>query len=179
MKKLSALLSFLILFTAFTCENEPLEGEFVLEDNSSSVEGTWKLTAWIGEEPIDLNNDGLESSNFLDEIDCYNNETIVLNQDQTGVSMSTSYAEFEMEIEVGTTNSFDYTINCINEIENTNFVWSKAGNIITITDEDGFSSDFTLNGNEISILIPNGFFAANEDFTVTITQDLTFIYTKQ
>ena len=28
MKKITALLSFLILFTAFTCENEPLEGDF-------------------------------------------------------------------------------------------------------------------------------------------------------
>ena len=36
MKKFSALLSFLILFTAFTCENEPLEGDFENEDPSSS-----------------------------------------------------------------------------------------------------------------------------------------------
>lgn len=36
MKKFSALLSFLILFTAFTCENEPLEGDFVNDDGSTS-----------------------------------------------------------------------------------------------------------------------------------------------
>ncbi len=34
MKKISALLSFLILFTAFTCEDEPLDGDFVLDDGT-------------------------------------------------------------------------------------------------------------------------------------------------
>ena len=37
MKKLSALLSFLILFTAFNCENEPLEGDFVIEDGTDTA----------------------------------------------------------------------------------------------------------------------------------------------
>ena len=37
MKKISALLSFLILFTAFTCENEPLDGDFVLDDGTDPV----------------------------------------------------------------------------------------------------------------------------------------------
>ncbi len=32
MKKLSALLSFLILFTAFNCDDEPLDGDFVIDD---------------------------------------------------------------------------------------------------------------------------------------------------
>ncbi|WCO03040.1 hypothetical protein [Psychroserpens ponticola] len=35
MKKLSLLLSFFILLSAFTCDNEPLEGEFVTEETSS------------------------------------------------------------------------------------------------------------------------------------------------
>ncbi len=37
MKKISALLSFLILFTAFTCENEPLDGDFVLDDGTDTT----------------------------------------------------------------------------------------------------------------------------------------------
>lgn len=37
MKKLTALLSFLILFTAFTCENEPLDGDFVIDDNPDTT----------------------------------------------------------------------------------------------------------------------------------------------
>lgn len=38
MKKFIALLSFLILFTAFNCENEPLEGDFVIDNGNSCTE---------------------------------------------------------------------------------------------------------------------------------------------
>ena len=40
MKKLFALLSFLILFTGFNCENEPLEGDFVIDNGISCTEAT-------------------------------------------------------------------------------------------------------------------------------------------
>lgn len=243
MRKFGVLLSIFVLLTAFTCENEPLEGDFVSENPSScedaiavtaqaaldfigvnddnyttlcvayrnaleaqidacgdpdgslqlavndlgncdnnqplGVAGTWLLTAWNVVEPLDLNNDGTENTNLLDEMDCYTNETLVLNGDNTGTAMSTSYAEFDIFIEAGTENSFDFTINCIEEIENTNVTWTQDGNIVSI--DDGFSvSDWTLVGNTLSITIPEGFSVINaEDAEVTVTQDLTFIYTKQ
>lgn len=244
MKKLGILVSAFILLSAFTCENEPLEGEFpdpnetacitaaqntasaasdftnatadnfselcnayrtalqsqivncgddsgtlqqvidglgnCTDDNEpTGIEGTWKLTAWNGTEPIDLNNDGTESINFLDEMDCYNNETLVFDSNNTGIGMSTSFAEFEIEIEIGTTNSFDYTVTCIDEIENTNLTWSQSANTVTTTDAFG-SNDWTLIGNTLSILIPDGFTVVNEDdITISTIQDLTFVYTKQ
>ena len=247
MKKLGLLLSFFILLTAFTCENEPLEGDFVTDDgpNATScvdaiqntadaanafvqatptnysqlcnayvsaledqlafcgddtgaiqtlidglgdcnsdeeptgIVGTWLLTAWNGEEAIDLNNDGTESINFLDEMDCYTNETIVFNQDNSGVAMSTSYADIEIFIEVGTTDSYDFNITCIEEVENTDMTWTQSGAIISITDEFG-TIDWTLNGNTLSITIPDGFSVVNtEDVTIEVIQDLTFVYTKQ
>jgi hypothetical protein len=149
-------------------DNEPNE----------ALEGTWKLTGWIGEEPIDLNNDGTESVNFLDEMDCYENETIVFNADNTAVAMSTSYASFIFDIETGTTNEYDYTIECEFENENTNMTWIQNGDTVTV-DDGSAVSDFTLNGNQLSILIPEGFLAFSSDFTATTSQDLTFIYTKQ
>jgi len=244
MKKLGTLFSIFILLTAFTCENEPLEGEFVDEgalcenaidnavtaalnfvaanddnftqlcnayknaleaqinacgdDANGSVQaaiddlgdcaidqpddlvGTWLLTAWNGEEQIDLNNDGTESINFLDEMDCYNNETIVFNADNTGFVMSTSYALFDIFIEVGTTDSFDFTIDCIAEVENTDITWSQTGNIVSITDSTNETTDWTLAGNTLSITFPEGFSVTDpDDTTVTVTQDLTFVYTKQ
>lgn len=151
-----------------TNDNQPAEG----------IVGTWLLTAWIGEEPIDLNNDGTESINFLDEIDCYENETFVFNADNTAVTMSTSFATFIFDIVVGTTNEYDYTIECEFENENTNFTWSQAGNIITV--DDGTTvTEGTLNGNQLSLFVPEGFVAFSSDFTVTTIQDLTFVYTKQ
>ncbi len=244
MKKITYLLSLFVLLTAFTCEDEPLEGEFFEETNLSceiaaqntqnaaiafldvnddnytqlcttyvnalvaemefcgdpdgslqtqldslgncdngtqqdvEIPGTWLMTAWIGEEAIDLNNDGTESINFLDEMDCYNNETIVFNADNTGVMMSTSFATFMFDILVGTTNEYNYTIECELENENTNISWSQIGNEITI--DDGTTvTEGTLNGNQLSLFIPEGFVAFSSDFTVTTIQDLTFVYTKQ
>ena len=136
------------------------------------------LTAWLGEEPIDLNNDGTESANFLDEMDCYNNETIVFSNDGTGVAMSTSYAEFTFEIVVGTEDEYTYTIDCINENESTNLTWDQNGDTVSITDDFG-TTEWTISGNQLSITLPDGFGASNEDGSVILTQDLTFVYTKQ
>ena len=243
MKKLFGLLTCMILFVAVTCENEPLEGDFVTGnqlacetailnsadaalafagvtddnytqlcttyksaliiqietcgDNDGSlqaavnslgdctiaqnpgIEGTWLLTAWIGTEGLDLNNDGVESLNFLDEMDCYTNETLVINTNGTAVATSNSYAEISYTIEVGTTDSFTYTIDCIAETEVSNSTWTQSGNIVTFTDGTGESTDWTLDGNELSILIPSGFVSFSEDGTSTTIQDLIFVYTKQ
>jgi hypothetical protein len=155
-------------------------GDCTNGQTTEGIVGTWLLTAWIGEEPIDLNNDGVESENFLDEMNCYTNETIVFNADNTGVATSTSYAEFEFIIEAGTTNSFEYTVTCIEETEVSEATWTQNGNIISVTDESGETSDWTLNGNQLSIVVPSGFLAFNsDDFEVTTSQDLTFVYTKQ
>lgn len=245
MKKLSLLFSVFILLTAFTCENEPLEGEFYTGPNMSCEEailnsasaslsfvsateqnytelcnalknaleiqidvcgdedgtlqatidglgnciddaneltdivGTWLMTAWMGEEPIDLNNDGVENLNFLDEMDCYNNETLVFNANNTVVATSNAYADFEFSIVAGTTNTYEYTITCINEVDITNGTWTQNGNTVSIL-EGAESSIWTLNGNQLSILVPSGFIAySSEDSEVTTIQDITFIYTKQ
>ena len=148
------------------------------QQQATDIEGTWLLTAWIGTEAIDLNNDSTASLNFLDEMDCYENETILFNTDGTGMAMSTSFASFIFDIEVGTTDQFIYTIECEFEDENTNLTWSQTGNTVTIVDGTAVS-DFTLNGNQLSIVVPEGFVAFSSDFTATTTQDLTFVYTKQ
>ncbi len=144
------------------------------------MEGTWLLTAWNAvNEPVDINNDGTASTNLLDEMDCYTNETLVFNANGTGTNNSTSYADFAFDIVVGTTNEFNYTVDCIEEIETTNITWSQNGNTVTIGDEFG-DFDWTLNGNQLSILVPEGFIAFNsEDVEVSTSQDLMFVYTKQ
>lgn len=245
MKKLSLLLSVLILLVTFSCDNEPLDNDLLNNQNwnceqamwnsataaqnftsatdanytqlcnafknalqvqldvcgdedgsiqatinglgnciddteePTSLVGTWLMTAWIGEESIDLNNDGVESLNFLDEMDCYNNETLVFNANNTVVAASNAYADIEFSIVTGTTNSYEYTITCIDEVDITNGTWTQSGNMVTIS-EGGESSQWTLIGNQLSIVIPSGFVAySSDDAEVTTIQDITLIYTKQ
>jgi hypothetical protein len=154
-------------------------GDCTDNNQTNDLVGTWLLTAWNVSEALDLNNDDTDSTNLLDEMNCYTNETLVFNQDNTGTAMSTSYAEFEIFIETGTTDAFDFTITCIDEIENTDLTWSQTGNTVTIIDAAS-SSDWALAGNTLSIVIPEGFSVTDpNDVTITVTQDLTFVYTKQ
>jgi hypothetical protein len=176
------------LFTIYSCDNEPLEG-FDLSNpatqnpttgnpQSMSIVGTWRLTAWNSTNPVDINNDGVPSTNLLTEFNCYTNETIVFNSDNTGMIMSRSYAEIELELVTGTTNTYEYMTTCIQEIENTPMTWTQAGNIVAV--DDGFSVvNLSLNTNQLSFLIPNGFQADSTDGMVTVEEDLTFVYTKQ
>ena len=182
-----------ILAVFVSCDNEPLEGFDLTEvnqvnqetpagvaTNATSIEGTWKLTAWNAANAVDINNDGTASINLLDELNCYDNETIVFNSDNTAISMSTTYAEIELFIVVGTTNQYTFTSTCVPEIENTNLTWVQSGNLVTTTDVvSGGTINFTLNGNQLSFLIPNGFDVSNGSGTATVTEDLTFVYTKQ
>ncbi|WP_299228742.1 lipocalin family protein [uncultured Psychroserpens sp.] len=156
-------------------------GDCTMNNQSDEdIVGTWLATSWISEEPVDINNDGVESTDLLAEFECYNNETIVFNANNTGVIMSTSYADVLFEIEVGSSDTYIYSVDCILEDENTSFTWSQNGSQITIVDELDIESVWTLEGNQISTFIPQGFIAFNiDDASVTTSQDLTFIYTKQ
>lgn len=154
-------------------------GEDNNEPDDVEVPGTWKLTAWNVEDATDVNNDGAASTNLLDEIDCYEDETIVFNADNTGVIMNTSYAELSLTIEAGTTDSYIFTQDCIAEIENTAFTWTQTGNTVVITNPDGSEVNLALSGNEMSYTVPEGFQVLNsDDLSVTVNQDLTFVYTK-
>ncbi len=188
MKFYFKLITLSLLISVFSCDNEPLT-DFDLTNppqnnggtNPSgevSIVGTWKMTAWNVPEGQDINQDGITSNNLLDEMDCYNNETILFNSNNTAVSTSTSYADIELNLVVGTTNEFDYSITCVPEIETTDLTWTQTGNIVTTT-ALGASTNLTLNGNELSFLIPEGFTVVSDDSSTTVIQDLTIVYTKQ
>ncbi len=142
------------------------------------IVGTWKLTSWSSENPYDLNNDGTQSENLLDEMDCYTNELLIFNEDGTATSESNSYAEISVELVVGTENDYDFTIECIDEIDITNGSWEESDNTVTFT-SDGQEIIMTLFDDELSFVFPSGFISVSEDASVEITEDLTFIYTKQ
>jgi len=150
------------------------------DDNSTvTLEGTWKLTAWNVATPYDLNGDGTVNTNILQELNCYNNETVVFVSGGTGLANSTSYADIMAELTAGTVDEYTYTIDCIQENESFPFTWSLNGNTITFdAGPDAFVA--TLSGNTFSYVVPEGLDIPNEDGTETvILQDLTFVYTKQ
>jgi hypothetical protein len=178
-----------LVFTFYSCDNEPLEGFDLSVPNSpttpdnpqtgnATIAGTWKLTAWNSVNPVDINNDGTASTNLLTEFDCYNNETIVFNSDGTGDIVSTSFVDIELNLVTGTTNTYEYSSTCIPDNETLAMTWVNIGNAVAVDDGSG-AVNLALSGNELSFIVPSGFFVESDDAMVTVDEDLTFVYTKQ
>ncbi|MAP81845.1 MAG: hypothetical protein CL526_12245 [Aequorivita sp.] len=173
MKKLFGLLVLAITLTA--CSSDDDGGS-----NTTSIEGTWKMTAFNTETAHDLNNDGTASTSVMDETNCYQNEIIVFNANGTGAATSNSYADIELTLVTGTTDEYEYTVTCVSETETTPFTYTQNGNEITLS-MAGFSQTATLSGNTLTYVFEEGFFVEVDDNgnTVTVTEDITFVFTKQ
>ncbi len=174
MKKILQLSAYLIACTLIFTSCDPWEDESYHPDLTDDViiPGVWKLTELNLEEPYDFNEDGAPNSNLMTETNCYQNELMSFLPNNTGVATSNSYASITIEGE-------DFSIECIEEVEETPFNWIQTQNTIAIT-IDGQTFNATLTGNKLSFVIPEGFYAGNtEEGGVEILQDITFIYTKQ
>ncbi|RMA66297.1 beta-barrel fold lipoprotein [Ulvibacter antarcticus] len=150
-------------------------------DNNSSVEGTWKLTAFNTENAYDFNGDGTASTNVMDETACYQNETVEFTSNSSGTATNRSYADITLDLITGSTTEYEYSVNCVPEVDIETFTWAQNGNNVVITSFDG-PSTATLNGSELTFVIQSGFFVDVEDGsggTTSITEDITIVYTKQ
>lgn len=136
-------------------------------DEEVIIPGNWKLTELNLEEPFDFNQDGTASINLMTETNCYQNELMSFLPNNTGISTSNSYANITVDDE-------NFTVECIEETEETPFTWSQTETSFSIV-VDGNTLPAILAGNKITFTIPEGFMAGS----VETLQDITFIYTKQ
>lgn len=174
MKNLFVLLIVAAAFTSCSKDDDN-------SNNSTSVEGNWKLTAFETENAYDLNNDGTASKSVMDETNCHQNETLSFDVNGTGEAISTSYADIQLTLVVGTTDEYEYTIECISETEVTPFAYTKDGNDLDLVIGGFGTASATISGNTLTYVIQDGFFIEvdNNGTTTTVTEDITFVYTKQ
>ncbi len=174
MKKFFGLLVVVIAMSGCSSDDDS-------NNTTTSIEGNWKMTAFNTENAYDLNGDGTASRNLMTETDCYQNETILFKADRTGVSTSNSYAEISLELVIGTTDQYEYSIECISETEVDAFTFTQTGDQVKLN-VDGMIVNATLSNNTLTYVIPEGFFIETEGSdsqTITVIEDLTFIFTKQ
>jgi hypothetical protein len=171
MKKI--ILMALAISSLLSCSNSD-------DDNSSvAIDGTWKLTAFSTQDPCDFNNDGVATTNFMNETGCYNNSKIVF----TGSNTATAAIQevlIDMTVTVGTTNGYTVVVDCEANPIPENVPWSQNGNIVTIGASPD-NLDFTLSGNTLSATIPN-FTQIQTYQNGTIITDFTgatLVFTKQ
>lgn len=175
MKNLLAIGLMLLVFVS--CSSDDNNGN---NNQEVAVQGTWKLTSIQTETAFDLNNDGTATRDLMVETDCYQNETIEFNSGGTGKAISRSYADIELEIIVGTTNEYAYTVECVAEDDIDTFTYTQNGNKVSL-DLDGDTITATLDGNTLTYVIQSGFFVETvvDGDVVYLIEDLKFVYTKE
>lgn len=171
MKKLLSLLILAAIFVSCSSDDD---------DAGVAVEGTWKMTTFRSENAYDLNGDGTISNDIMGQTDCYQNETLVFNSNGTGADVSTSYPNIQLELVAGTTDEYEYNVECMEEATTTAFTWTQNGETVIVTQPDRVLTG-TQEDDEITFTAVNGFTIEVEqgNGTATVTEDLTIIYQKQ
>jgi len=167
MKKIVLILITVALVFLSSCSTEPIDAE--------SFQGTWKLTEWSVNIPIDLNNDIISSTNLLEEIDCVSNETLVFDNQGTVVSNLTFNPKVDIALINASTNEYQFLVECDTEgIIASAASYTKNNNTIIINNRMS-----NINDNELIMIYENAIKIYNEDFTSVIeTKNLKLVYTK-
>lgn len=168
MKKLFFLLTASILLVS--CSDD--------DNETPSIQGTWKLTAFTVSEPVDFNNDGIGTTNLMTESNCYDNSSIFLAPGNVA-SVVLQESEVELILVSGTTNEYEYTSNCFDG-DLLVGIWSQSNNNVTITiDNDPLT--LTVSGNTMSVVIPQFVEVITNNGTSFEVTDAsaTLVFTKQ
>lgn len=140
--------------------------------------GTWRLVAWLPDPTSDIDNDGMATDNYLDDIDCYNNETLTFNSNGTGTIFHRSIATITYSPIPGT-DQLEFSSTCNDISEDVLFNWAQDGNAITFTLSDGTVLNYFRNANRLYRAVDNGFYATSAiDGTSVITDRVTYVYVK-
>jgi hypothetical protein len=169
MKKLTLALYTCLSFIVFTsCTTEDI-------DDTSTILGEWTLTSWAVETPIDLNNDNSPQSQFSPG--CLSDSTINFMDASNAAFFYSSEVTYNTRTDDGklvfmtacSTDS-DRMPTLVNYMMNNNSI---------IIDLEGEVMELNLNGNQLTMTVPNGFVAKDIDTSeTTISQDITYTFTR-
>lgn len=171
MKKLLLNLCLAFMLVCFaSCSSDDMQ-----DSNDLSIVGVWQLTAWNVEGGFDINNDGTKSSNLLNEIDCFRNETLFFDKNGV-VSLNTT---FNPDIEIALlyeSNEYTFNVTCDTEgVVSLATEYTINESIIKIGE-----SEAQIQDNQILLVFEDRLKIYNQDLTEVVeTKDLTLVYNKQ
>ena len=169
MRKFTFAICITLVLTVFTsCSKD--------SSDDSSVVGTWQLTTWTINVPIDLNNDAIASINLLDEANCTNNELLIFEANGTVSSNATYNPQVKVSLVNGTVDNYLFNVECDNEgTIGAAGNYTQNNNLITF-----FNKIATKNGNQLTIIYENAIDIYSEDLnSIVDTKDLILIYGKK
>lgn len=158
---------------ASSCSVEPIDPAIDISI-TGSITGTYYMTAFNSSIPTDLNGDGTNSINQMNETPCFNGSFITLNDDATFTANGKGI-EIDFTGSTTTTTCFDDGI-----ISGT---WALVGNQLSITYMDQgvqYTDVAILSGNTIVSTVENGEVVGTTSTgePVYLTSNLQVVYTK-
>ena len=141
--------------------------------------GEWRLVSWLNDQGIDVDNDGEVTFDYLEEIDCYNNETIMFNADGTGIFFLRSVAQITYTPDGS--GGEDFFVDCTSISNSITFTWIQDGNnTVIITFQDGSTENYFRNADSLFKVIAGGFTATNTlNPDESIVEPVTYVYEKE
>jgi hypothetical protein len=164
----SCLLYIFVFLTA--CSNDD-SSDF----NAISVIGTWELTTWTIQTPINLNNDAIFSTNLLDEAPCDNNEILIFDVDGTVSSNMTYNPQVTISLLSNALDDYVFIVSCdMQGSIGTAGSYTQNNNLVNL-----FNTTAVIDGNQLTLIYEDAIDIYNEDFTeISFSKDLTLVYTK-
>lgn len=168
MKTISSfILPIIACFLTVSCSKDKTE--------ELSVVGSWKLSSWSVGIPLDLDRDGVASSNLLNESTCVNNEILTFEENGV-VTANSSYnpnVVISLSGEVDEMYVFDVQCDTSGSIGSSG-TFIQNGTIISV-----FESTGNFSNNKLTIIYENAINVYNEDVTEIVEiRDLTLVYTR-
>ncbi|WP_027138739.1 hypothetical protein [Gaetbulibacter saemankumensis] len=144
------------------------------DEETFSVEGSWKLTSWSVGIPVDYNNDGVSSVNILEEVPCDTHEVLIFNNQGVVESDNTFHSEIKIALTDEVLNSFSYSVECAEGIVGMAANYAVSGNNIMIDETMA-----TLEGNQLVRVFKGAVKIYNANYSrVLFEKDLRLEYTK-
>ena len=173
-KLASSILSLITVLAFYSCDNEPIDPKVDLEAGNSNAVGSYALTAYKTSIPTDLNNDGTVSINQMTETQCYNNNVLTINSNNT-FSVTSKGVEIVNPQTAPTMACFTRPI-----ITGT---WASANNVLTLTYIEAgatVTQAYILAGNTLTNTKDQIEIVAttSNDTPVYLTADVVVVYSK-
>ncbi len=144
----------------------------------SAISGVWELSAWNVDTPIDLNNDGVSSTNLLKEFGCLAGSELIFKDAVNATIFYSSEVAFNVEIQ-NESQFFMFICGTNSNSVPRQITYVHQENSVILNDR-GEELVLNLSQNTLSMLVPNGFVARDVNSqAVVISQDIIYVFTRQ
>jgi hypothetical protein len=141
----------------------------------------FELIAWEIDTPIDMNGDGISSSNLVDEFSCLTHRKLEFISAGRGFSYSTGFPVFGEFLNIFNETGTSVFVSCQPQASSVDsFGWSFEGDDLLLEGEE-ITARATLIGDDLEFTIENHFtfnkVIDNQEERI-LTEDVTFRYVR-